>query len=79
MRIMAQLLRMNRAPAEVMGILATEELTRLKQALSDARPDDPCPCGSERMFKDCHGSSSQDDTSQRGSSRRRRSRGKPAR
>ncbi len=78
MRIMAQLLRMNRAPAEVMGILANEELTRLKQAFTNARPDDPCPCGSGRRFKDCHGSSSRDDTSQRGSSRRRRSRGKPA-
>ncbi len=78
MRIMAQLLRMNRAPAEVMGILANEELTRLKQAMAAAKQDDPCPCGSGHMYKDCHGGSSRYDSNRSGSSRKRRSRGKPA-
>ncbi|MGW8252037.1 MAG: anaerobic sulfatase maturase [Anaerolineales bacterium] len=55
MRIMAQMLRMNRAPAEVMGILANEDLNRLKQAMLNAAPDDLCPCGSGRKFKNCHG------------------------
>jgi uncharacterized protein len=48
MRIMATLLRQNRAPAEIVQIEA-----RLQAAFARARPDDVCPCGSGRMFKDC--------------------------
>lgn len=55
MRIMAQLLIKNRPPSEVMNILANEELSRLKIAIANARPDDPCPCDSGRKFKNCHG------------------------
>jgi len=47
---MANLLRQGRAPAEIMQIEA-----RLQQAYRRARPADPCPCGSGKMFKDCHG------------------------
>ena len=49
MRIMASLLRQNHAPAEIMQIEA-----RLHTAYARARSNDPCPCGSGRMFKDCH-------------------------
>lgn len=50
MRIMARLLRQNRAPAEIMRILANEP--RIK-----VRRNDPCPCGSGRKYKLCHGRS----------------------
>jgi len=55
MRLMAELLRRGRYADEVMGILAQEELHRLKQAFANARPDDPCPCGSGKKFRKCHG------------------------
>lgn len=77
MRIMAQLLRMNRAPAEVMGILANEELSRLRKAMADAGSDDPCPCGSDRKFVDCHGSREGVESSPSSTRRKRRRRGKP--
>jgi len=55
MRIMADLLRRGQYADEVMNILAMEEMARLQQAMSQAKPDDPCPCGSGRKFKNCHG------------------------
>jgi len=55
MRIMAELLRRGRYADEVMNILATEELQKLKQAMAIAKPNDPCPCGSGRKFQKCHG------------------------
>ncbi len=54
MRIMADLLRRDRAPAEIMLVLATEE-ARLQKAYGKAGRNDPCPCGSGRKFKHCHG------------------------
>ncbi|MCX7669200.1 MAG: SPASM domain-containing protein, partial [Anaerolineae bacterium] len=54
MRIMADLLRRGRAPAEIMGILAAEEM-HLRAAFAKAGRNDPCPCGSGRKFKQCHG------------------------
>ena len=54
MRIMADLLRRGRAPAEIMQILAFEESQR-QAAFAKARRNDPCPCGSGRKFKHCHG------------------------
>src|SRR2546425_3180326 len=54
MRIMAELLRHNRAPAEVMLILAAEE-AQLQKAFAKAGRNEPCPCGSGRKFKHCHG------------------------
>ena len=54
MRIMADLLRHDRAPAEVMLVLAAEE-ARLRKAYAKAGRNDPCPCGSGRKFKQCHG------------------------
>jgi len=54
MRTMAELLRRNRAPAEIMQILAAEE-AQMQAAFANARRNDPCPCGSGRKFKHCHG------------------------
>jgi uncharacterized protein len=55
MRIMAELLRRGRAPAEVMRILQSEEEAQLQEAFAKAGRNDPCPCGSGRKFKQCHG------------------------
>ena len=54
MRIMTGLLRENRAPAEIMQWYNKRDLERA-QAFSDAKPNDPCPCGSGKKFKQCHG------------------------
>jgi uncharacterized protein len=55
MRIMTDLLRRGWAPAEIMRIYATEDEQRLRQAFATARCNDPCPCGSGRKYKRCHG------------------------
>ena len=55
MRIMAELLRRGRYADEVMNILVQEELQKIRQAIAKARPDDLCPCGSGRKFRNCHG------------------------
>lgn len=54
MKIMAELLRRGRYADEVMGILAAEE-AKLAQAVARAGRNDPCPCGSGRKVKRCHG------------------------
>jgi uncharacterized protein len=54
MRIMAEQLRRNRAPAEIVQVLAAEE-AQMQAALAKANRNDPCPCGSGRKFKHCHG------------------------
>ncbi len=54
MRIMAYLLRQNRAPAEVMQVLPAEE-ARIAAAIVDANRNDLCPCGSRKAIKQCHG------------------------
>ena len=54
MRIMSGLLRQNRAPAEIMRWYTIEDAKRA-QAFSEAGPNDPCPCGSGKRFKQCHG------------------------
>jgi uncharacterized protein len=54
MRIMTGLLRQNRAPAEIMQWYSARDLERA-QAFADAKPNDPCPCGSGRKFRQCHG------------------------
>jgi uncharacterized protein len=55
MRVMAELLRRGRYADEVMNILAQEQLHRLQQAFLHTRPDDLCPCGSGKKFRQCHG------------------------
>ena len=47
MRAMGELLRQDRAPAEIMALYATEDAKRGR--------NDPCTCGSERKWKRCHG------------------------
>jgi uncharacterized protein YecA (UPF0149 family) len=50
---MADLLRRGRYADEVMNILALEETQKAKQMT--ARSNDPCPCGSGKKFRQCHG------------------------
>jgi len=54
MRIMADLLRRNRAPAEIMRWYAEQDARR-QQAFAQTGRNDPCPCGSGKKFKHCHG------------------------
>jgi len=55
MRLMADLLRRGRYADEIMDLLAMEEMQKIKQAIASAQPDDPCPCGSGKKFRQCHG------------------------
>lgn len=52
MRIMAQLVRSGAGAPAVMEILRREEL---EAAFARAGRNDPCPCGSGRKLKRCHG------------------------
>ena len=54
MRIMADLLRRNRPASEAMAVLAREE-TALKAKPARSGRKDPCPCGSGKKVKKCHG------------------------
>jgi len=54
MRIMADLLRQNRPASDVMAILAGEG-TDVKAKPAGPGRNDPCPCGSGKKFKKCHG------------------------
>jgi uncharacterized protein len=51
MKMMAGLLRQGRYADEVMALLAAEE----KELYAKAGRNDPCPCGSGRKVKQCHG------------------------
>ena len=55
MKIMANLLRQRRPPADIMGLMAAEDDVRLQKAFAQASRNDPCPCGSGKKFKQCHG------------------------
>ncbi len=54
MRVMGQLIQQGLPADHVMGILAQEE-SALKTKLARAGRNDPCPCGSGRKVKVCHG------------------------
>ena len=54
MRIMADLLRRDRAPSEIVRMIAAEQEQR-QAAFAGVNRNDPCPCGSGRKFKQCHG------------------------
>jgi uncharacterized protein len=54
MRIMAAELRAGRPPANIMLHLAQEE-AKLQRRFPRTHRNDPCPCGSGRKFKHCHG------------------------
>jgi uncharacterized protein len=49
---MAQLIQQRRYPAEVMPLIAAEDAKR--------GPYRPCPCGSGKKFRFCHGINSPD-------------------
>jgi len=53
--MMAGELRARRAPANIMRQLAEEKLEQQSQAFGTTGRNDPCPCGSGRKFKQCHG------------------------
>ena len=44
----------DRSPANVMYYIAQQDAL-LQMMLAQAVPDNPCPCGSGLLFKDCHG------------------------
>jgi uncharacterized protein len=54
MRMMVDELRHRRAPANVMHMINEEDMTR-ERAFAAANRNDPCPCGSGKKFKHCHG------------------------
>jgi uncharacterized protein len=61
MKIMAQLLRSRRYADEVMGIMIDEERgasteTTGQQPVEKVGRNEPCPCGSGKKYKHCHGS-----------------------
>jgi uncharacterized protein len=58
MKIIAGLIRRGRPAAEVMDILAREQ-ARWVALFAQTGRKDPCPCGSGRKFKQCHGQRSQ--------------------
>ena len=57
LRTMAQLLHSQRAPADIMGMIARKEAqerqARVAQAWKTAGRNDACPCGSGRKYKKC--------------------------
>ena len=54
MRMMVDELRHRRAPANVMRWINEEDMT-LERSFATAKRNDPCPCGSGKKFKNCHG------------------------
>ena len=54
MGIMANLLRANRAPSEIMNLYAAED-AKSEDKFAGTGRNDPCPCGSGKKFKRCHG------------------------
>lgn len=74
MRLITDLLRQGRYADEVMKVLEEADQA-LEREIAGANPDDPCPCGSGKKIKDCHGkSASNPEESLR--SKRSRSRGR---
>lgn len=55
MQMMARELRAERPAANIMHYLDAETTATLEQRFDQAGRNDPCPCGSERKFKHCHG------------------------
>ena len=55
MQVMADLLKRGRFADEVTGILAAEEDARWAEAARSEGRNAPCPCGSGRKVKHCHG------------------------
>ena len=55
MRFMAAELQARRPPANIMREMAKAEQAELHRRFARAGRNDPCPCGSEKKFKRCHG------------------------
>ena len=54
MRFMSEALRRNRAPSEIMQVYAAND-KRMQELFAKTGRNDPCPCGSGKKFKQCHG------------------------
>ncbi len=54
MRMMVNELRQRRAPANIMRLINQED-EEMRKAFAAAGRNDPCPCGSGKKFKQCHG------------------------
>ena len=54
MKIMAMLMNSGRPASDVMGILEKDKEV-IDSAYQNADREKPCPCGSQLLFKDCHG------------------------
>jgi uncharacterized protein len=54
LQLMVRLLRQNRAPSELMR-LYTEQDQKWQELLAKTGRNEPCPCGSGKKFKHCHG------------------------
>jgi uncharacterized protein len=54
MQLMVRLLRQNRAPAELTRLYVTND-QKWQELLAKTGRNDPCPCGSGKKFKNCHG------------------------
>ena len=52
MKTMTSLLNAQQAPASIMRMLATEDS---RKAMATVGRNDPCPCGSGKKYKKCHG------------------------
>jgi uncharacterized protein len=55
MKIMRDLLQSRQSPALIMRMLAEEKQTPSSRSLAPAGRNDPCPCGSGKKYKKCHG------------------------
>jgi uncharacterized protein len=56
MTFMAQKLSMNQAPSDIVQFYKEED-KRLHELFAKSERNDPCPCGSGKKFKHCHGKS----------------------
>ncbi len=54
MKFMAAELHAQRAPANIMQVMARQD-AELQHRFATAGRNDPCPCGSGKKFKHCHG------------------------
>ena len=55
MRMMTQLLKQQQPARGVIEWMAVQDEKRLATAFAQCGRNDPCPCGSGRKFKQCHG------------------------
>jgi uncharacterized protein len=54
MQAMVSLLRQNRPPSDVMWLYRQRD-QQWQETLTKTGRNDPCPCGSGKKFKNCHG------------------------